>query len=205
MRLGVLGPANDNLIGLSRAAQYLVDEAQADRVMYVAEDDALDRVVVAWAREIVGGNPAEEVLFKRAAARCAKATSDEIDRFVEREQARLRLKVFVSLPGAMSRTIEILDGRVVLFVDDKATLDEEDIAAASLVVFGKSAEPMIKRVGSRIFVAPGPIGEGSGGSVLLDDAGGGIRIEIISATGAVTAQDHLGGVPSSRMRVQGGS
>lgn len=205
MRLGVLGPARENFIGLARAAQYLLDEAHADRVVYVGDDGALERVVVGWAREIVGANPSEEVLFKRAAARCARASADEVDRFVECERARLRLQVFVSLPSATSRTIEILDGRVVLFVHDKATLDEEDIAAASLLVFGKATEPLIKRVGSRVFVAPGPIGVGGGGSVLLDDGAGGVRIEIIAATGAVTAHEHLGAGVTGKMRVQGGA
>jgi hypothetical protein len=204
MRLGVLGPARDNLIGLARAAQYLVDEAHADRVVYVGDDAALERVVIGWARELVGANPTEEALFKRAAARCGKATAGEIERFVESERARLRLKVFVSLP-ATSRTIEILDGRVVLFVHDKATLDEEDIVAATLLLFGKASEPMIRRVGARVFVAPGPIATAGGGSVLLDDGAGGIRVEVISATGEVTAQHYISGAGSGKVRVQGGT
>src|SRR4051812_11213872 len=110
MRLGVLGPARDNLIGLARAAQHLVDEAQAERVVSLGDDTALERVVVGWARELVGANPTEEALFTRAAARCGKATAGEIERFVESGRARLRLKVFVSLASATSRTIEILDG-----------------------------------------------------------------------------------------------
>lgn len=205
MRLGVLGPAKDNFIGLARAAQYLVDEAHADRVVYVGDDGALERVVVGWARELVGENPTEEALFKRAAARCAKASAGEIERFVEGERARIRLKVFVSLPSPTSRSIEILDGRVVLFVHDKASLDEEDIAAATLLVFGKATEPMIRRVGARVFVAPGPIGAGGGGSVLLDDGSGGIRMEVISGTGSVTAHDFLSSAAAGKMRVQGGS
>ena len=204
MRLGVLGPANNNFIGLARAAQYLVDEAHADRVVYMADDGALERVVVGWARELVGADPTEEALFKRA-ARCATASPGEIDHFVDCERARLRLKVFVSLPSGKRRTVEILDGRMVLLVHDKAALDEEDIAAGALFVFGKSGEPMIKRVGPRMFVTPGPIAMGGGGSALLDDGAGGIRIEIINAAGAVTARDTLAGAALSKVRIQGGS
>jgi hypothetical protein len=126
------------VIGLARAAQILVDEAHAERVIYVADDGALEQVVVSWASEIVGANPSGEVLFDRAAARCARGTPDEIDLFVEGERARLRLEVFMSLPSGR-RTVEILDGRVVLFVFDKAHLDEEDIVAAQLIVFGKAS------------------------------------------------------------------
>ncbi|MFO0759143.1 MAG: hypothetical protein U0359_21805 [Byssovorax sp.] len=206
MRLGILGPANGDLLGLARAAQFLVDEAGAEKVVYVAGDGALERVVIGWAREIVGTNPSEEALFIRAAARCARGSPEEIDRFVEGERARLRLKVYVSLPDERSRTIELLDGRVTLFVYDKAALDEEDISAASILVFGKSAEPLIRKVGARIFVAPGAIGAPGGGMATLDDAGGGVKIEVLDAAGRVTAQDSLAAKETaSKMRVQGGS
>jgi hypothetical protein len=205
MRLGILGPAQDDMIGLARAAQFLLDEAHAEKVIYLSDDGAMERVVVSWARELVGANPSGEALFKRAAARCAKAKPAEIDDFVEAERARLRLGVFYSLPSGQSRTIEILDGRVVLFVYDKAMLDEEDIAAAQILVFGKAKDPLIKRVGARVFVTPGPIGSPNGGTALLDDGAEGVRVEIIGPGGVVTAQDQVGGPRPGKMRVQGGA
>lgn len=205
MRLGILGPAYDDLVGLARAAQYLVDDARAEKVVYLGNDGALERVVIGWAQELVGADPREVALFERAAARCAKATPEKIDRFVERERARLRLKVFVSLPSGAARSIEILDGRVAVFVHDKGSLDVEDISAASLLVFGKSEGPMIRRVGARVFVSPGPIGCADGGSGVLDDGAGGVRIEILNGAGAVTVQDLLGApAGSGKMRIQGG-
>ena len=205
MRLGILGPAYDDMIGLARAAQFLLDEAHAEKVIYLSDDGALERVVVSWARDLVGENPSGEALFKRAAARCAKASPIEIDNFVESERARFRLNVFMSLPSGQARTIEILDGRVVLFVHDKAMLDEEDIAAAQLLVFGKAREPLIKRVGARVFMTPGPIGSATGGAALLDDGADGIRIEILGPGGVVTAQDQIGGPRPGKLRVQGGA
>ncbi|WP_437680443.1 hypothetical protein [Sorangium sp. So ce131] len=203
MRLGVLGPAQGDLPALARGAQHLLDEGHAERVIYVADDDALDRVVEGWALSLVGSNPTAGALFGRA-IRCATATPDEIDAFVASEQARLRLQVLMSLPPGQ-RTIEILDGRVALFVFDKAALDEEDIVAASLLVFGKSPEPLIKKVGTRTFFSPGPIGS-EGGTALLDDGQGGVRIEVMNSSGAVTAREIVGPSASvSRMRVQGGS
>ena len=205
MRLGILGPAYDDMIGLARAAQFLLDEAHVEKVIYLSDDGALERVVVSWARDLVGDNPSGEALFERAAARCAVATPIEIDNFVESERARLRLNVYMSLPSGQSRTIEILDGRVVLFVHDKATLDEEDIVAAQLLVFGKSREPLIKRVGARVFLTPGPIGSPEGGAAVLDDGADGIRIEILGPGGVVTAQEQLGGPRPGKLRVQGGA
>jgi hypothetical protein len=205
MRLGILGPANDDMIGLARAAQFLLDEAHAEKVIYLSDDGAMERVVVSWAQELVGANPSGEALFKRAAARCAKASPAEIDNFVEGERARLRLGVFYSLPSGESRTVEILDGRVVLFVYDKAMLDEEDIVAAQVLVYGKANEPLIKRVGARVFVTPGPIGSPKGGAALLDDGADGVRVEVLGPGGVVTAQDQIGGPRPGKLKVQGGS
>lgn len=203
MRLGILGPAQGDLPALARAAQHLLDDLKADRILYLSDDDALDLVVASWARDLVGSDPSEQVLYERAAARCALASPREIDEFVAHERARHRLKVFSSLPSSPRRTIEILDGRVVLFVFDKATLDEEDIAAASVLVFGKSTGPVIKRVGSRIFLSPGPIQSADGGRALLDDRDGGVRIRLIDAAGHVTAEE-VAGQRVAAMKVQGG-
>lgn len=205
MRLGILGPAQGNLAALAQRAQLLLDDARAEKVIYLSDDDALDQVVESWAREILGPGSAQESIFDRAAARCAAAQSDAIDAFVASERARLRLKVLVSLPPGR-RSIELLDGRVVLFVYDKSTLDEEDIAGASLLVFGKSDEMLIKKVGPRTFLAPGPIGSATGGSALLDDGAGGVQVEIMDASGAVTARE-LVAAPSAaaKLKVQGDS
>ena len=202
MRLGILGPAQGDLPALARGAQLLLDEAHADKVIYLSDDDALDHVVAGWARGLVGADPSEAALFARA-ARCAEASPEAIDAFVASERARIRLRVLASLPPGQ-RTIEILDGRVALFVFDKGTLDEEDILPASVLVFGKSTAPLIKKVGARTFLSPGPIGE-SGGMALLDDGGGGVRIELWNVRGAVTAREMIGApLSGAKMRVQGG-
>lgn len=205
MRLGLLGPANNDMVGLARAAQRLVDEAGAEKVLYLGSDGALDRVVASWAHEIVGANPHEDVIFERAAVRCARALPDAIDDFVEDERSRLRLQVFASLPGSTARTIEILDARVAVLVYDKAMLDEDDIAAAHLIVFGKSTEPMLRKVGVRTFFAPGSIGSANGGAALLDDGiGGGIRIDVFGPDGKVRSREEIGNPKhAGKLRVQG--
>lgn len=203
MRLGILGPARGDLHALAKAAQELLDRFAVERVVYVGADDALDQVVANWARDIVGDDPAQATLFSRAAAACAHASADDVHGFVEAERARLKLRVFSSLPSEDARTIELLDGRVVLLVFDKATLDEEDIIGASLLVYGRADAPLIRRVGVRTFVCPGPIGTAEGGRAVLDDEQGGVQIEIIDAAGKVTQRDHVG-AGAGRMKVQGG-
>jgi hypothetical protein len=49
---------------------------------------------------------------------------------------------------------------VVLFVHDKSLLDEEDIANAFLVVYGRSKACALNRFGPRSFYTPGPLKAG---------------------------------------------
>lgn len=203
MRLGILGPALGDLPALARGAQHLMDAAQADKVLYVGNDDALDRVVASWARGIVGSNPSDAALFDRAAERCARGTADDIDEFVAKERALRRLRVLMSVPPGQ-RSIEILDRHVVLFVYDKATLDTEDIGAAHVLVFGRADEPLVRRVGSRTFVTPGPISADGGGLLLLEDGPGGLLIEVRGTSGKVVASDtHVIGAGGAKLKVQG--
>jgi hypothetical protein len=205
VRLGVLGPAQGDLVALAKAAQHLLDVARAERVIYLGADDALDKVVLAWAQELVGGNPAENILFSRAAHACVNADPEAIGEFVEKERARRRLRVFTTVPPPPGRTAEILDGKVAVVLYDKATLDEEDIAGASYLVFGKSKASVVHRVGTRTFLSPGPIGEPSSGAMVLDDEVDGLRIDIIDATGTVVRTERLDARKPSgtgKMRVQ---
>jgi hypothetical protein len=81
----------------------------------------------------------------------------------------------------------MLGDRIVLLVHDKAHLDEDDIANANLVVYGRSPAADLKRFGHRYFFTPGPMREGRIGVVDLEDDG---RI-------AVSLYDP-GGVPHLR-------
>lgn len=190
MRLGILGPAQGNLPALARSAQLLLDEVHADKVIYLADDGALDQIVASWAAEIIGANPADQPVFERAAERCAEATSDVIDAFVASERARLRLKVFVSLPKGR-RLIELVGGRVAMFVSDKAMLDDRDMSGATLFAFGNNDESLIMRLGARTFLAPGPIGSLTGGTAVLDDTPSGVHIEIMNSAGMITSRETV--------------
>ena len=60
--------------------------------------------------------------------------------------------------------------RVAVLIHDKALLDEEDIFSATFLVYGKSDGPLVKKIGPRWFLTPGPIGSPGGGALVLDDA-----------------------------------
>jgi hypothetical protein len=190
MRFAVLGPANDDLAALERGASLLLFELEAEEIVYLGPDDALDRLVLDWAQRLVGPDPSESALWERA-RRCCSASADDIDRFVASERRRDRLKALKCLPGANSRTIEILEGRLAVLLYDKALLDEEDILPASLLIFGKSKHPLVRQVGSRTFVSPGELGGGRAGVALFaDDANGEVSVAIYEPSGTVV-ESHL--------------
>jgi hypothetical protein len=183
MRFAVIGPANDDLGALEQGASLLLFELEAEQVVYLGPDDALDRVVLDWARRLVGSDPSDEGVWQRASARCVSATPSDIDGYVEAERRRERLKALHCLPVATSRTIELLEGRLAVLLHDKALLDEEDIMPASLLIFGKNREPLVKQVGTRTFVSPGELGPKSGLALFTDDAHGDIVVTMYDPTG----------------------
>jgi hypothetical protein len=183
MRFAVLGPANGDLAALEKAASLLLFEHQAEQVVYLGADDALDRLVLDWAQRLVGVDPSDEGIWNRAAARCVSAPHDEIDRFIAAERRRERLRALKCLPVATSRTIELLEGRVAVLLYDKALLDEEDILPASLLIFGKSREPLVRQVGSRTFVSPGELGPRSGVAIFSNDETGEISVSMYEPGG----------------------
>jgi hypothetical protein len=176
MRLGLLGPAQNREAALERAAHFLRQDIAVDRAIYLGVDAALDRVIRRWATQLVAGDPEESAVWSRAAKRCAQASYKEIDAFLDAERERRSLKVFQCLPGDGTRVIEILNGKVAVMIYDKADLDEEDILPASLLVFGKSREPLLKQVGSRWFLSPGSFGRH--GVMTLEDHEDGIHLTL---------------------------
>jgi len=177
--------------------------ARVHRAIYLGNDGALDRAVAAWARKLVGDDPSDEAAWRRAADVAVSGTSEQIDKFVQTERARLRLKSLEALPEEISRTIEMVGDRVAVLIHDKALLDEEDILAANLLFFGKSDAPLVRKIGARWFVTPGPIGCEGGGIAVLDDEGDEIMITIYDSAGKTSQREALSLHRATKMRVQG--
>jgi hypothetical protein len=202
MRLGLLGPAGGDVGALGRAAEFLLNGARVHRAIYLGNDGALDRAVAAWARKLVGDDPSDEGAWRRAAEMALTGTPTHIDRFVATERARLRLKALEALPEQVSRTIEMVGDRVAVLIHDKAQLDEEDILAANILLFGKSEAPLIRKIGARWFVTPGPIGASGGGLAVLDDEQDDVVVTLFDVSGKSTQREVLTSA-RSKMRVQG--
>ena len=206
MRLGLLGPAEGNVDGLGRAAQFLVDVLEVERAVYLGNDGALDGAVAAWAKRIVGGDPSDDAAWSRAARIALGGSPEDIDAFVRKERARQRLRVLEGLPQrGDARTIEMIGDRVAVLLYDKAALDEEDIYAASLLVYGKSPEPLVKKVGNRWFLTPGTLDAPGGGIGVLDDSGEEIVASIYALDGSRTLSEALAVPRATKLKIQGGA
>lgn len=173
MRLAFLGPADGDRDALREVAQLVFERLDPDRIMYIGVDDVFDTAIEQWASEIVMGDPSDSALWDRAVRACAVSDHPSIDSFLRRERQRERLRRITCLPNAHARTVELLSGVVALIIHDVAMLDDEDVVPAELVVFGKAVEPMIKKMGQRVFISPGPLGHLRGGVLLLEEEQGG--------------------------------
>ena len=195
MRLGLLGPQDDEP-RLVKAAELLLQDVAVHRAVYLGVDGALDKAVRKWAARLVGERPGDTDIWNRAVERCLDATPEEIDEYLSSEHERRALKVLESLPGDGSRAIELLNGKVAVMIHDKAGLDEDDIVSATLLIFGKSPEPVIKQVGSRWFLSPG-----QGGIMLLEDHADGIHMTLFDADGGEQRRERLVASRSPKLRV----
>jgi hypothetical protein len=203
MRLGLLGPSSGDITALGRAAEFLLNGARVHRAIYLGNDGALDRAVAAWARKLVGDDPTDDGAWQRAAAVATTGTWEQLDKFVSTERARMRLKTLEALPENVARTIEMISDRVAVLIHDKALLDEEDILAANILCFGKNDGPLVKKIGTRWFVSPGPIGCEGGGLAVLDDESDEVVVAVYDSTGKPTRREVLAQTRTAKMRVQG--
>jgi hypothetical protein len=207
MRLGLLGPAKRNLPLLRQRAEFVLSTLKAERAVYLGIDDALDEVVSQWALELVKGDPSDAAVWARAAQLCAKGGSSEIGAFLDAERSRQALKALECLPQANARNVELFGTVVAVLIHDKALLTEEDMLPASILVFGRSSEPIIHRIGQRCFVCPGPLTHDKGGVALLTDGeDGSVTGVIYGADGTCTMSEVVAQTGrGARMIVQGGS
>jgi hypothetical protein len=202
MRFGLLGPANGDLAGLARCAEFLLNTAKVTRAIYLGADDALEDTVALWAESLVGPNPSDQGVWERALVTAASGSPDQIDAFLRAERARLRLKSLERLPPEELRTVEMFGDGVAVLIYDKALLDEEDIFSASFLIYGRSIEPLVKKIGPRCFLTPGPIGSTGGGMAVLDDSSDDVIATVYDLDGRASCSETVAGRRTAKLSVQ---
>jgi hypothetical protein len=188
MRLGFVGPAAGDLDALRRAVEFLVDEAAVDQVIYLGNDDAADRIALDARLRI--DRDGERTFEDRAAEIALRGSASDIETVVTADVELERLSALCSVPPAPSRAIEMLDDRIVLMVFDKTSLDEDDIANASVIVYGHSKEMLVKRFGQRAFFTPGPLAQDRVG-ILEHEEDGKLALSIFDTAGTPILRESL--------------
>ncbi len=199
MRVGLVGPASGEKARLREAVRYLVEEAKVDQVVYLGADDAVDAVVSEWAAEIMPGGSRDEAFLAGAARVAVSGTAEEIDALLAADARVARLECLRKLPEG-ARAIEMLDDRIVLLVHDKALLDEEDIANAFLIAYGKAKTTSLNRFGPRYFFTPGPLSEGKIG-LIESDGEGEVVLSVKTARGEPVSREVLKVQTATKMTV----
>lgn len=195
MRIGLVGPGTDAPNELERALTMLLEDATVRHVLYLGDDDAVDPLVAKWA----GRGLDEDALLAQAAALAVNGSADEIAALLDADRAARRPLAVRKLPAPPSRAIEMLDRFIVLGVHDKAVLDEDDIASAHIIVYGKSDGPSLRRFGPRSFFTPGPVRSGHVGYLSVEPNGQ-CEVSIARLSGNVILRERLA-APSAKVVV----
>ncbi|MBC7171529.1 MAG: hypothetical protein H5U40_03835 [Polyangiaceae bacterium] len=190
MRIGLMGPADGDEAAFRDAAEFLLGDVSVDRVVYLGQDGVAARVAEAWAREVAGetGLSFED----RAAALAIDGSPEAIASLLRADLQARRIGSICTVPRGPARAVEMVDDRIMLLVHDKSVLDEEDIANASLVVYGQSKELLLKRFGPRYFFTPGPLRAQKVGVIEREDDGR-IAVAAFSPSGVPLFREVLAG------------
>lgn len=197
MRIGLLGPGEDEAL-FREAVSFLLGAGEAEQIVYLGEAGFLEEATARWVAEL---GVATEDDFRRRALEVAMSNSaEDVDALLARDAITAGLSQIRKLPPAPARAIELVDDRVVVFVHDKAVLDEEDIANAAMVAYGKASEAGVRRFGKRLFVTPGPL---AGRRVaMIEDERDGAFVAILELSGKAVVREALAG-GSTKLTVAG--
>lgn len=139
--------------------------------------------------------------MRRATAKCLHAEPTSIDAFLAAEQERSSLRIFQSIAGERTRSVELIGGKVAVMLYDKAHFEEEDILPATLLIFGKGREPLIKLIGRRWFLSPGMFPRH--GIMVIDDADDKLWAIVYDSNYEEVERKELSAPKMLRMRVAG--
>jgi hypothetical protein len=188
MRMGLIGPAAAGAPELARALSLFGADDAVRRIVYLGADAAVDGLPAPNGRPGIE----QDDFLTRAASLACEGSADEIGALLAQERSSGHVQLLRKLPEPPARAIEMMDKWIVLAVYDKAVLDEDDIANAHIIVYGRSEESGIKRFGPRCFFTPGPLAGGKVGCLELMPQGH-IEVRLLDLTGVVTFREALYG------------
>jgi hypothetical protein len=188
VRMGLIGPAGDAKGELERALELLIADPTMRRIVYLGGDGAIESVAADWSRARLE----QDEFLTRAAELSCSGSANDISQLLAQEREGGRFDLIRKLPDPPARAIEMLDSWIVLAVHDKAVLDEDDIANAHIIVYGRADEASLKRFGPRCFFTPGPLAAGKLGCLELLPEGH-MQIHLLGLDGESLRSESLYG------------
>jgi hypothetical protein len=198
MKIAFMGPGSSDASSLGDVVRRLAATGEYEKIVYLGDDDSIDQIVDAWRAEL--GAASLEGTLTEATRLASHGSAGDIHAFLDRHGQASALSNIVRVPAAPARTIELLDDRILTIVFDKATLNEDDIANSTVLIYGKSPEPFVRQIGPRYFLTPGPISRGVIG-VAEVDATGQAFLGLYSLDGTTVWRDAVQSARASRIRV----
>jgi hypothetical protein len=188
VKIGVVGPTED--VGGCRAALLMLLRDQAvDQVVFLGTDGVLDGAVEGLGEALA---EAREALFLDEAVQAAEhGTPDAIRALLDADDRFASVGAIRKIPAPPARAVELVGDRIVLWIHDKALLDEDDIANASLIVHARSEEAEVRRFGKRAFATPGPLAAGH--LLVIEPGAEGLIVSLVGLDGRVELREALGG------------
>jgi hypothetical protein len=188
VKIGVVGPTED-VDGCRAALLMLLRDQGVDQAVFLGTDAVLEGAVEGLGEAL---ERARDQGFLDEAVRVAESgTPDAIRALLEADERSVGAGAVRKIPAPPARAVELVGDRIVLWIHDKALLDEDDIANASLIVYARSEQSEVRRFGKRAFATPGPL---TGGHLLVIEPGtAGLVVSLVGLDGRVELREALGG------------
>ncbi len=186
MKLGFVGPARGDLSRLRGLCERLLFEVRVDRVFHLGSDDSLDRAMMGWA-EHLGAPRDDDALLDEVAALAPDAPPEVLDALLSREVKRARLSDVCDVTSPRGSHVEMIEDRVVLIAHDRATLDDDDVVNALVVVSGAAPRPEVRVTAGRGTLTPGDLSRG-GHAALVERVADSVRLAVLDSRGRVVRE-----------------
>lgn len=201
VKLGFVGPARGDLSRLRGLCERLLFEVRVDRVFHLGSDDSLDRAMIGWA-EHLGAPRDDDALLDEVAALAPDAPPEVLDALLAREVKRARLSDVCDVTSPRGCQIEMVEDRVVLVAHDRATLDDDDVANALVMVSGAAPRSDVRVTGGRGTLTPGDLSRGGHGA-LLERVGDSLRLAVLDGRARVVREATISLRGANKMEILG--
>lgn len=184
-RVVAIGPAAGCEQTLIDVLERALAHSDTRQVIYLGQDGAATAAV----EKLRGGLSAEHFLTQ-AVEVALRGSATQVAALLASDARGQRLSLVRCLPPAPARAVEMLERWILLSVFDKAILDEDDIANAHVILYGKSDSSALTRIGPRCFFSPGPLANGRIGVLSVSNQGD-LELHIEDLEGRILQQDEL--------------